>query len=203
MKSIIYISALVLSISGCIGLNKQVNQIKALEDCKYEISSADSIYVANVNMKDLIGKEKVDLTKIPRLALALLRQNVPLKARLNLKISNPSSKLAAINQFEYKVLVKDRELAGGFVNQNIAVSPGGGSVTVPIQVNSNIYHVLSDDKAMDAITDFLIGAEDGKEEKKGIVTIKIKPTLDIGNKQIKYPGYITINKEISSKSLFK
>lgn len=124
-----------------------------------------------------------------------------MKARVNLTISNPSSKLAAINQFEYKVLVKDRELAGGFVTQNISVSPHGGTVTVPIQVNSNIYHVLSDDKAMAAITDFLIGAQDG-EEKKGLVTFKIKPTLDFGNKQIKYPGYITINKEISSKKLF-
>ncbi len=201
MKSIIYVSALLLFICGCTGLNKQMNQIKALEDCKYEISSADSIYVANVNMKDLIGKEEIDITKMPRLALALLRQNVPMKARVNLTISNPSSKLAAINQFEYKVLVKDRELAGGFVTQNISVSPHGGTITVPIQVNSNIYHVLSDDKAMAAITDFLIGAQDG-EEKKGLVTFKIKPTLDFGNKQIKYPGYITINKEISSKKLF-
>ncbi len=203
MKSIIYMGVMLLFLSGCTGLNKQVNQIKALEDCKYEVDSIDSVYVANVNMKDLIGKERIDMTKMPRLALALLRQNVPLRGRLNLTIRNPSSQLAAINQFEYKVLVKDRELAGGFVNRNIAVSPHGGSVTVPIQINSNIYHVLSDDRAMDAIADFLIGAEEGSPEKMGVVTIKIRPTLDFGNKQIKYPGYITIDKEISSKKLFK
>lgn len=187
---------------ACSGLNKQVKQIKALEDCKYEISSVDSVYMANVNVKDLVGKEKLDLIKMPRLALALLRKNVPLKARLNLVIRNPSDQLAAINQFEYKVLVKNQELAGGYVNQKIAISPHGGSATVPIQINSNIYHILSDDKAMDAITDFIIGSEDPSKEQKGMLTVKIKPTLDFGNKQIKYPGYITIDKEISSKNLF-
>jgi hypothetical protein len=62
--------------------------------------------------------------------------------------------------------------------------------------------VLSDDKAMDAVYDFLIGAGDEKKERKGDITVKIKPTLDFGNKQIQYPGYITIDKEISSKHLF-
>jgi hypothetical protein len=56
---------------------------------------------------------------------------------------------------------------------------------------------------MNAITDFLIGSDDSDKERKGMVTIKIKPTLDFGNRQIKYPGYITIDKEISSKNLFK
>jgi len=202
MKKVILISVISLTLFGCSGLNKQINQIKALEDCKYEISSADSIFIANVNIKDLIAKEKLDLSNAPRLALALLRKNVPLKARLNLIISNPSRQMAAINQFEYKVLIKGQELAGGLVNQKVLVEPNGGTAKVPIQINSNIYHLLSDNKAMDAISDFFIGTGEETVERKEMVTIKIKPTLDFGNKQIKYPGYITIEKEISSKILF-
>ena len=201
MKKIFLVAMPMLFLLSCSGLNTQVAQIKALEDCKYELSSVDSISVANVNVKDLVGKDKLDLLKMPRLAFALLRKNVPLKARVNLVISNPTNQMAAINQFEYKVLIKNRELAGGFVNQKISVSPHGGTTTVPIQINSNVYEVLSDDKAMDAIYDFLIGAGDDTKERKGVVTIKIKPTLDFGNKQIQYPGYITIDKELSSKIL--
>lgn len=202
MKNVV-LFGLILFLSACVGLNKQVNQIKALEDCKYEVSSVDSAYVANINIKDIIGQEKIDLTKMPRLAFALLRKDVPLKARINLAITNPSNQLAAVNQFEYKVLIKSLELASGFVNQKVTISPNGGTTTVPIQINSNIYHIISDDKAMDAISDFLIGSEDSSKEKKSIVTFKIKPTLDLGNRQIKYPGYISIDKEISSKDLFR
>lgn len=202
MKKIAFLALAILPFFGCTGLNKQVSQIKALEDCKYEISSVDSITVANVNVKEFLGKDKVDLIKMPRIALALLRKNVPLRGRVNLTINNPSDRLAAINQFEYKVLVKNREIAGGFVNQKIAVSPHGGTFTVPIHVNSNVYEVLSDDKAMDAVYDFIIGSGDETKERKGNVTIKIKPTLDFGNRKIEYPGYITIDKEISSRNLF-
>lgn len=203
MKNIVFLLLIAALCSACRSLNGQVDQIKALEKCKYEVSSVDSIYAANVNIRDIRGREITDLLKAPRLALAIMRKNVPLKARVNLVINNPTNQLAAINQFEYKILVKSRELAGGFVNQKISISPNGGTTTIPIQINSNIYHVLSDEKAMNAITDFLIGSDDSDKERKGMVTIKIKPTLDFGNRQIKYPGYITIDKEISSKNLFK
>ena len=55
---------------------------------------------------------------------------------------------------------------------------------------------------MEEILDFVRGGESGAAERKGVVTIKIKPTIDVGGKLVKYPGYITIDKEVSSKILF-
>jgi len=200
MKKIAYFSCALLLFAGC-GINKQVKNLKAFEDCRYEISSADSMYIANVKVTDLVNKDGFDFAKTPRLALALLRKDVPLTGRVNLLINNPSADLAAINQFEYKVLFKNQELANGLVDQEIAVAPNGGKTRVPIKINSNIYQLLTDTKTQDAIADFILAAKDGKEEKKGIVTIKIKPTIGLGGKKIKYPGYITIDKEVSSKIL--
>lgn len=202
MKITVSICLAILFLTGCGGVNKQVNQIKALENCKYEVGSADSIYLAGLDVKEIIAKKDFNILKLPGLAFAFMRQNVPLKARLNLVINNPSNKLAAINQFEYKVLIKNRELAGGFVNQKIAISPNGGRTEVPIDINTNIYGLLADDKAMAAISDFMIEGGDERKERKGVITFKIKPTLDFGNRQIKYPGFITIDKEISSKHFF-
>ena len=200
MNKLIYICFSMLLLSAC-GLNKQVDQLKAFEDCKYELKSADSMYIANIKVADVITKNGFDLAGTPRLALALLRKDVPFTAKLNLLIKNPSSELAGINQFEYKVLFKNHELANGIVDRTISVSPNGGETLVPIKVNSNLYSLLSDKEAQNAITDFILAGREGKEEKKGIVTIKIKPTIGLGGKMIKYPGYITIDKEISSKIL--
>jgi hypothetical protein len=198
MKKMILPAFLALVLAGC-GVNKQLAQLKAFEDCRYELVSADSIYVANINVKELIDKKEVDLAKAPRLALALLRRNVPFDAKLNLQISNPSGAVAAINQFEYKILIKNQELASGFVNQNISVAPGGGKEVVPVRITSNIYHLLSDDKTQRALADFF--ANEGNSEKKSILTIKVRPTLDMANRRINYPGFITIDKEITKKIL--
>ena len=196
---IIFCLAAIL-VAGC-GLNKQARQIEALEKCTYEISSADSIYLAGRDVSALVKNRNFNLSNVPELALALFRKNIPLKARVNLKISNPSANEAAINQFEYIVLIKNQEIANGFVNQKVVVEPGGTTV-VPVRVNSNIYSFLSNGKTMEEILDFVRGGESGAAERKGVVTIKIKPTIDVGGKLVKYPGYITIDKEVSSKILF-
>ncbi len=200
MKRIIIFCLAAIVITGC-GLNKQARQIEALEKCTYEISSADSIYLAGRDVSQLIKNKNFSLSNVPELALALFRKNIPLKARVNLKISNPSSSEAAINQFEYIVLIKNQEIANGFVNQKVSVEPGGTTI-VPVRVNSNIYSFLSNGKTMEEILDFVRGGESGAAERKGVVTIKIKPTIDVGGKLVKYPGYITIDKEVSSKILF-
>jgi hypothetical protein len=53
---------------------------------------------------------------------------------------------------------------------------------------------------MGEISEFLKSRTSGTE-KKGMLTVKIKPSIKIGNTLVKYPGYITIDKEISSKIL--
>lgn len=198
MKELRLLVALLFIISGC-GINKQVDKLKAFEKCTYDIVSADSVYVGNVDISELVNRNGFDLAKMPGLVLSMLRKDVPLKARLYLKVQNPTNSEAAINQFEYKVLHKNVELANGFVSQKISVPSNGGVTTVPININSNIYHVLSDPKTQKAFSDFI---SDGKAEKKAVLTLKIKPTLDFGNRQIQYPGYITIDKEITNKILF-
>jgi len=200
MKTLAVLFFVAIFFAGC-GLNKQARQIEALEKCTYEISSADSIYLAGRDVSKLIKSRSFNLSNIPELALALFRKNIPLKARVNLTITNPTANAAAINQFEYLVLIKNQEIANGFVNQKISVEPGG-SVTVPVRVNSNIYSFISNGKTMEEILDFVRGGESGAAERKGVVTIKIKPTIEVGGKLVKYPGYITINKEVSSKILF-
>ena len=199
MKKLILAGCILLSLAGC-GINKQVEQLKAFEKCKYDLLSADSLTVANIPIADMVDAKGFNLAKTPRLALALLRKDVPFAAKINLKVTNPSADLAAINQFEYKILFKNHELAQGLVDQQIAVQPAGGETTVPIRINSNIYELLSDSKAAQDIADFISAGKSGKDE-KGIMTIKIKPTIGLGGKKITYPGYITIDKEISSKIL--
>ena len=198
MKQIIYLVVISIIISSC-SINKQIDQAKAFEKCKYSIISADSLYVANVDVSQALKSKNFDVIKSPRILLALLRKNVPFEGKVNLQIKNPSSAAAAIRQFEYKLLIKDQELANGFINQTIQVEPGAETV-VPIKINSNIYNFISDRETQDAILNFL--SNDGSSsEKKSILTIKIRPTLGVGNKEIKYPGFITINKEITKSIL--
>lgn len=198
MKKLILICFAAMTVMGC-GVNKQAQQIKALEKCTYRVKSADNITLGGASIKGLINSQNINLASLPGLAFGLLRKDVPLRARLNMEITNPSGSLAAINEFEYKVLINNQELATGFVNQLVSVEPGA-TVLVPVDINANVYQFISNGKVMSEISAFLSSAGTG-QEKKGLVTLKIRPSIKVGNSLVKYPGFITIDKEVSSKIL--
>lgn len=183
---------------SCCGVNKQIEQAKALGKCRFDLVSADSIYLSGVNMNQFKDMDNINIGKLPRLAMGLLSHNVPLDARLILRITNPTGETAAINQFEYKILLKDNEVFNGFISHRVDVPAGGGKTLVPINITTNAYHLITDQQTREAFADLVQNLSGAKNARKSVITIKIKPTLDLGNKDIKYPGYITFDKEISN-----
>jgi hypothetical protein len=199
MKKILLLCLSAIVISSC-GINRQAQQIKALEKCTYRITSADQITLGGADVKKMINNQDINMGSLPGLALGLLRKDVPLRARLNLEVKNPTGDDASINEFEYKILINRQELATGFVNQALNVGAGQTS-TVPVDLEINVYPFVSNSKVMGEITDFLKSGKNGGPEKKGILTLKIRPSIKVGNSIVKYPGFITIDKEVSSKIL--
>ncbi|NRF40255.1 LEA type 2 family protein [Pedobacter foliorum] len=198
MRKILLVCLMAIGLAGC-GINRQAQQIKALERCKYRVTSADEITLAGADVKKMILNQDINLGSLPGLALGLLRRDIPLRARLNLEVKNPSGNDAAINQFEYKILINRQELASGFVNQEVNIAAGQSTV-VPVDMEANIYPFISNSKVMKEITDFIQSGKNGPEQ-KGILTLKIRPSIKVAGGLVKYPGFITIDKEVSSKIL--
>ena len=198
MNKISFFLVLLIGLSSC-SINKQAQQIKALEKCDYKLINATQITLAGTDIRKLVNEQSVNLVNVPALALGYLRKDIPLRATLNLEISNPSGTLAAINNFEYKILINQQEVATGTVDQRVSID-AGQRVQVPVQLNANVYQFVSDSKILGDIGSFLSGAAKG-EEKKGMVTLKIKPSILVAGSLVKYPGYITVDKEVSSKIL--
>lgn len=200
MRKIIFVCMTFLIVCGC-GVNKQAQQIAALEKCSYKLLSAEQITVGGTDISNLVNMEKLNLASLPGLALGLLTQDVPLKAKLNLEIKNPTSTVAAINNFEYQVLINSQELATGLVDQLVDVQPGGTTV-VPVNINLNAYRFIANKQVMQDIAK-LLQADSIATEAKGLLTVKIKPSIKVAGALVKYPGFFTINKEITRKMLFK
>lgn len=194
----LFLVCLVAFFTSC-SINKQAQQIKALGQCDYKLLNASNVSIAGTNIDRLVNTKNVNMVNLPSLALAYLRKDVPLKATLNLQISNPSNNLAAINNFDYILLINQQEIANGTVNQRISVA-ANKEIMVPVQLNANIYQFLANGKTLQDIGAFLSGAANGNEL-KGLVTVKIKPSILVGGNLVKYPGFITIEKEISNKIL--
>jgi hypothetical protein len=173
-------------------------KISLLEQCRYDLKSADSVYFAGRDVSRQIKTRTFDLGSIPELAIGLIRKDIPLRARLNIGINNPGSKAIEINQFDYIILFKGQELVNGTTERRINVNPDETTI-VPITIRTNIYSILSDKNTRQEIFSYLRGTENAKNS---LISIKIRPSIRVGNKLIKYPGFITIDKELNN-SMFK
>ena len=186
------------------GVSRQIGEAKALGDCKYNIVSADSMLVAGYDIREFRNMRKLEdfnPIKYPRLAAGLLTRNVPFGAKINLEITNPTLKLAALNQLEYKVLLAGKELANGFINQRIEVPSAGGKTVVPVHLKTNAYELITDPATRDAFANIIQNLSGSQNSTPTKITIKIKPTIDMFNKAVNYPGFITIEQELTGKML--
>jgi hypothetical protein len=192
-----FLIALFLTVLAACGINQQAKQIKALEQCKFEVKRVDSLFLAGANVMKMVRSGSVNVSNMGGVAMGMLRKEVPLKGILHLKITNPTDHLAGINQFQYQLLMKDRQLATGLVNQEVKVNPGE-SVEVPVLIDANIYGLLSNGSVLQEVVDFVSG---NNPKKESLLTIKLKPTIAIGNKTINYPGWITFDRKVTRDML--
>jgi hypothetical protein len=197
MKKILLISFIAVIAAGC-GVSRKIS---LLEQCRYDIKSADSVYFAGRDITRQIKTGIFDLGSIPELAIGLLRKDIPLRARLNLGINNPGSKAIEINQFDYIILFKGQEIVNGTTDRLINIKPDETTI-VPIMIRANIYSILSERNTREEILSYLQGTSRTNNAQKSLISVKIRPSIRVGNKLIKYPGYITIDKELNN-NMFK
>lgn len=197
MKKILLICFIALAIGGC-GVSRKIS---LLENCWYDIKSADSVYLGGRDITQSMKTGVLDLGSLPEIAVGLFRKNIPFRARINLGINNPGAGSIELNQFDYIISFKGQELANGTTARRIEINPNE-SVTVPIMINSNIYSILSDRNTRDEIISLMRGTEGNRNDQKSIINIKIRPSFRVGKKLIKYPTYINIDKELS-REIFK
>ncbi|MFZ4861976.1 hypothetical protein ACL9RF_07305 [Sphingobacterium sp. Mn56C] len=184
---------LFLLLSGC-AINQKA-QVEALAKFNYSVESVEQMRIAGRDVASFSSDGGLNLASVPSIALALLSKDLPLQARVNLKIANPTSTLTKINEFKYIVELSGKPLFEGSVNENINLAQGQ-SMVVPLSFNANIFNVAKEQGFDSFLSDILT------RKSTALLALKIKPSIRIGNQNIFYPGYITIDKDLA-KSLRK
>lgn len=185
---------LLFSIFGCATNYKA--QLSALSQFNYNVTSVDQLQIAGRDIASLASNgNSVNLESLPGLAFAILQQNLPLKGRINLQITNPTRTLANINEFKYIIELSGKPLFEGSVDENIKLNTGE-SMVVPLSFNANIFGIAKEQGFEKVLGDILT------RKSNALLAVKIKPSIKIGNKNYFYPGYITVDKDLG-KSINK
>lgn len=197
-KSFCYLTlGLTLMLSSC-GLFEQVGQMATLAKCDFKLKSVQQLTLAGVNIQSIKSISDLGLIDAGVITASLAGGKLPLSFTLNIEAKNPNDQLAAMNRLDWILFIDDIEMIQGVLEERIQIPANGGTTVIPLNMNMDLKKVLSG-KSAETIINFgfnLAGL--GGEPTR--ITVKAKPTILVGTREIVYPGYISITTKYGNEA---
>ena len=193
LKKTLIIVFVAIGLSSCEVLN-QVAQIANFANCTFNFDSVNQIQMLGINLSKGMTRNDLNATQLLNLANALMKKELPVSFNVNVNVSNPNTIAAAMTKMDYILSLNGKQVVSTTMNNGINV-PAKSSSIVSIPITTDLFQLFSGESA-DAIVNLafkLAGASSNPIN----VGLKVKPYINIGNQQLAYPDFISMNKVLN------
>ena len=192
LKKTLIILFATIGLASCDVLT-QVAQMANFANCTFDFNSVNRIQMLGIDLSKGMTKENLNVSQLLSLTNALMNRSLPVTFNVNLDVKNPNSIAASMAKMDYILTLNGKQVVSTTMNNSINV-PANSSNVITIPVTTDLFELFSGEST-DAIVNLafkLAGASSNPVH----VGIKIKPYITIGNQQLAYPDYISLNKTL-------
>ena len=171
----------------------QVAQMANFANCTFDFNSVNQIQMLGINLSKGMSRENLNISQGLALVNAISNRSLPVTFNVNLDVSNPNSIAASMAKMDYILTLNGKQVVSTTMNNSVNVPAKSNSV-VTIPVTTDLFQLFSGESA-DAIVNLafkLAGASSNPVN----VGLQVKPYITVGNQQLAYPNYITLNKTL-------
>ena len=161
--------------------------------CSFDFNSLNQIQMLGIDLSKGMTRDNLNITQGLALVNAISNRSLPVTFNVNLDVKNPNSIAASMAKMDYIISLNGKEVVSTTLNQSVSV-PANSTNVVSIPIRTDLFQLFSGESA-DAIVNLafkLAGASSNPVN----IGIKVKPYITIGNQQLAYPDYISINKTL-------
>jgi hypothetical protein len=194
-KRSLLLGVFLVSFTASCGLRSQIAAMRTLADCEFRFEGVDRASLAGVDV--LRAAEEGDLApmELASIFTALALGRLPLDLTVRVGVRNPNDKAAALNRLDWVVLIDDMPMGTGTVTDRVEIAPRGGTASVPVHFSTDLVSALSG-KSGESLIGFALNLA-GAGERPSRVAVKIKPTVTVGGKAVRFPGTLTLTQKFS------
>lgn len=192
LKKTLIILFATIGLASCDVLT-QVAQMANFANCTFDFNSLNQIQMLGIDLSKGMTKDNLNITQGLALVNAISNRTLPVNFNVNLDVKNPNSIAASMAKMDYIISLNGKEVVSTTLNQSVNV-PANSTNVVTIPIRTDLFQLFSGESA-DAIVNLafkLAGASSNPVN----IGIKVKPYITIGNQQLAYPDYISINKTL-------
>ncbi len=186
---------IVLAFVNACGIVRQADEMRMLARCEFRFERLSKAVLAGIDVVDVQGMKDLSIEDSAAIFSALASGRLPLEGTVDVEARNPTSWPAAINRMEWILLIDDIEVATGVVPQRIEIAPNGGTATIPVTFSTDLL-MLREGRSVDALINLALNLSGGYGSPSRI-TVKVKPSIVVGNTTLHYPGFLTLSREFS------
>lgn len=192
LKKALIILCVTMGLASCDVLN-QVAQMANFANCSFDFNSVNQIQMLGVNLSKGMTRDNLSITQGLALVNAISNRTLPVTFNVNLDVSNPNSIAASMAKMDYIVSLNGKEVITSTLNNSLNV-PANASNTITIPISTDLFQLFSGESA-DAIVNLAFKLAGASSDPVN-VGVKLKPYISIGNQQLAYPDYISLNKTL-------
>lgn len=188
---------LVLSMlfTGC-EVTRQAKLASNLANCDFRIRSVEKVNLAGVELQDVKSVSDLGISEMAQIMAGFASPILPLSLQLNLEGRNPNATDAGLNRLEWILFIDEIQMASGILDKPFTI-PALGTTNIPVDVGLDLKPVLSG-KSGTIMLNFCMNLA-GVGNTPTRFRIKLRPTIMVAGRALKYPGYITVNTTYSGK----
>ena len=192
LKRTLIILFVTMGLASCDVLT-QVAQMANFANCTFDFNSVNQIQMLGINLSQGMSRESLNISQGLALVNAISNRSLPVTFNVNLDVSNPNSIAASMAKMDYILTLNGKQVVSTTMNNSVNV-PAKSNSMVTIPVTTDLFQLFSGESA-DAIVNLafkLAGASSNPVN----VGLQVKPYITVGNQQLAYPNYITLNKTL-------
>lgn len=189
MRKVILLLSLALTFVSC-DVAKNLAGTYNLSQCQYKYNSITGLTLAGIDLQDVTSLSSLSPVTAAGLFAAFGKSSIPLQFTLNLNVMNPNYQPALLNGLQYIIEIDNVQMTTGSIESKIQIATGQ-TIQLPINIGFDLKKALSGQSG-DAIKNMAFNFV-GLGDTPTNVTIRLKPSLDIGGQLVPSPFYIPVS----------
>lgn len=186
-RGILIVLIFATALMSCDSLQKGLISSYNMVNCEYSYKSISGLSISGINVSNGLS-----LTAIPKITSILsgTATSIPMDFTLNLNVKNPNQSEALMNGLQYIISIDDIQFTTGSINKTLSIA-SGQTQTLPLSIGFDLATMMkggSKDAVVEIAKNFA-----GIGSKKSNVTIKLKPSFNVGNSLVTSPIYIPVS----------
>jgi LEA14-like dessication related protein len=164
-------------------------QMKKLKNCEFRLERIEGMNIDGVEMSKIHSINDLGIANITKILGDLSNGSLISQFSIIIKVNNPNESMAAMEKFEYLIFLDDKQVIAGSSMDRVEI-PANMTIEFPLSAKMNLSELLKQN-SITALMD-LANTLNKENTIAKRVKIKVKPSIRVGKKLLKYPGFIEI-----------